>query len=134
MGDLLRPLSSTPNEYITVTRQREERGDGQSNHSDDTSSTIDRNSFMNTVSDQSDESSSFSEDVPLISHQLSLPATGTLQPFVGGFRHTPPYSDYVVIDDGASVVSDYTMDGRLLPEGSSLSSSLQSISSAPEIF
>lgn len=129
-----------PNEYITSIR----RADGQSDdgHGDNSSSLISlsyHDDLSNTPSDQTESTSQEEEeDAPLLSPariEEREPEQRRVLPQSMVFR----YDDYVVPmgADDLSVVSDYTMSRRLVPDGSSFSSlsdDEESVTSAPEGF
>ena len=131
---------SVPNEYITSIR----RADGQSDdgHGDNSSSLISlsyHDDLSNTPTDQTESTSQEEEeDAPLLSPARTegreLEQRRVL-PQSMVFR----YDDYVVPmgADDLSVVSDYTMSRRHVPDGSSFSSlsdDEESVTSAPEGF
>ncbi|XP_019849305.1 PREDICTED: protein sidekick-2-like [Amphimedon queenslandica] len=131
---------SVPNEYITSIR----RADGQSDdgHGDNSSSLISlsyHDDLSNTPSDQNESTSQEEEeDAPLLSParvEEREPEQRRILPQSMVFRH----DDYVVPmgADDLSVVSDYTMSRRHVPDGSSFSSlsdDEESVTSAPEGF
>lgn len=97
LGQALQPFPpSQPNDYY-LPHRREERGDGESSHSgldseEEGSSFIHNPDSSETVSDQNDESSSYDEDVPLISqHELISPSFSLPPPLQGVASFRPSF-------------------------------------------
>ena len=127
--------TSVPNEYMTMVRDN--RGDGQS--SEDTSSSINTPNSLNVYNNNNRSTSTSLESIvdessPLII-RTSNPTFSYYQPvliqsqeLISFQRNSDGYLVPTVRRD-VSIASD--LSGRYIPDGSSISSSLLSLSSAP---